>query len=125
MGGDLRRDDADAGGFGHDDHGDHVLKTLLQEDQVTVSRQRDVVEGLRGNLDDGSRSHLKRFDLQAFRKSRLRFDRLDQERRGLCSGLMLGSQPRRITMLFSRVLRFSPVEGVKTFSILSETVGVD
>ena len=42
-----------------------------------------------------------------------------------CSGLMLGSQPRRITMLFSREFRFSPVEGVETFSVLSDAFGVD
>ena len=42
-----------------------------------------------------------------------------------CSGLMLGSQPRRITMLFSREFRFSPVEGVETFSVLSDAFGVE
>ena len=42
-----------------------------------------------------------------------------------CSGLMLGSQPRRITMFFSREFRFSPVEGVETFSVLSDAFGVE
>ena len=103
----LRCEDADAGGLGHDQHGDHVLQALLQEDQLFVPRQMNAFERLRGDLDNGCRVHLERLDLQALREYELAFDSLNQERRDLLRLHVGIASPRDHDVVLARVTLFA------------------